>query len=422
MAEDIHTLLGNVDILSVMGLALKRVSMNWRDGPEYAGPCPFCGGRDRFRVWPEHSRGRGRFWCRQCGQSGDVIDYLRKLDGLTFRQAVKALGGDLRLVTRRKIVPLARLAPPGDKWQSAARAFVEEAQRKLWTESDALSYLHGRGFDDETIKTAGLGYNDRTKRQLRSNWGLEKTPEGKIHVWLPGGIVIPWEIDGALWKVNIRLTESDYGGRTLRYFSPPGSAVGLYNADALDGTRPVVLVEGELDALTITQHAGDLAVAVASGSTSGARRAKWIARLALAPQVLVAFDAEDKGDEAAAYWLDLLSNARRWRPYWNDANAMAQDGADVRAWVAAGLGVSEAVKTVTRITLGNLPGDRDRNKRPTRPCWTCGTISWWQHPYDGGWICGRCHPKPPGWEAIPMAVRAGADPEGEGNQGGGLMT
>jgi hypothetical protein len=54
--------------------------------------------------------------------------------------------------------------------------------------------------------------------------------------------------------------------------------------------------------------------------------------------VLVAFDAEvDKGDVAAAWWVRVLPNAQRWRPYWDDANAMAQGGADVRAWVAAGV-------------------------------------------------------------------------------------
>jgi hypothetical protein len=40
--------------------------------------------------------------------------------------------------------------------------------------------------------------------------------------------------------------------------------------------RPVVLVEGEFDALTVQQVAGDRAVAVATGSTSGSRRPAWV--------------------------------------------------------------------------------------------------------------------------------------------------
>ena len=77
---------------------------------------------------------------------------------------------------------------------------------------------------------------------------------------------------------------------------------------------------------------------VATGSTGGARRMHWLARLALCSVVLVAYDADAAGEAAAGYWVEVLDKARRWRPYWEDANAMAQDGADVRAWVAAGVG------------------------------------------------------------------------------------
>ena len=61
--------------------------------------------------------------------------------------------------------------------------------------------------------------------------------------------------------------------------------------------------------------------------------------------LFVAFDAEvDKGSEAARYWLHVLSNARRWRPYWEDVNRMLQDGADVRRWIAAGVGLSTSFR------------------------------------------------------------------------------
>ncbi len=85
---------------------------------------------------------------------------------------------------------------------------------------------------------------------------------------------------------------------------------------------------------------GAKAVAVATGATGGARRAAWVARLALAPTVLVAFDADPNGagDQAAAWWLSVLANGRRLRPVGGkDVNAMHTAGLDVRAWVAAGL-------------------------------------------------------------------------------------
>ena len=53
---------------------------------EYAGPCPWCGGTDRFLVWPSDGD-TGGFWCRRCGRKGDGIDYLRDAEDLSFQEA-----------------------------------------------------------------------------------------------------------------------------------------------------------------------------------------------------------------------------------------------------------------------------------------------------------------------------------------------
>ena len=57
---------------SKFGISLHQVTAT-----EWAGPCPKCGGEDRFRVWPEAGNsGTGSFWCRQCGWKGfcDSLD------------------------------------------------------------------------------------------------------------------------------------------------------------------------------------------------------------------------------------------------------------------------------------------------------------------------------------------------------------
>jgi DNA primase len=104
-----------------------------------------------------------------------------------------------------------------------------------------------------------------------------------------------------------------------------------------------VLVEGEIDALTIVQALGEQVAAVATGSTAGARRSAWVARLSQAPAVLVAFDCDKRqgdgrgaGDKAAAWWLNALPNARRLRPLLHDANTLP-DPEDVRGWIGRAL-------------------------------------------------------------------------------------
>lgn len=73
--------------------------VGWRDTGRtwQAGPCPFCGGRDRF-VLKRTAQG-WRWYCRGCGDGRyhSALDFIMKRDGLDFKGAVKALGGDVQM-------------------------------------------------------------------------------------------------------------------------------------------------------------------------------------------------------------------------------------------------------------------------------------------------------------------------------------
>ncbi len=322
-------------------------------GKLYRGACPWCGDggkgskSDRFAVYPE----KGRYKCWQCDKAGDAVQFIRDYKTMSYTEACEYL----------KIVPNSInhnhhnnnihhnhhnhhnhdevLLPPSSAWLEEARPLLNYCQAQLWTDvgNRALTWLRGRGLTDATIRAAGLGYNERDHYVDRAAWGLvpETLPNGKPKgLWLPRGVVIPWLIDGELWGIRIRRPTGD----PKYYWIPGGQAAGLYNADALTPGQPAVILESELDALTICQES---CTGVATGSTNGARRVKWIARMAAASIVLVTYDNDNAGNQAAAYWLDVLPNAKRWRPYWNDANQMQQDGANVGAWIATGLGVEQ---------------------------------------------------------------------------------
>ena len=334
---------------------LRRTSA--KHGGEYSGPCPFCRlGTDRFKVWPA----LGRWAClgREAGRSGcdisgDAIQYLRLKDNLTYAEACDHLG--LRPgepCARRRHDPVTpslapeTVTPPAPAWQTAGRAFVDQCRRALWTDSGAAArqWLAQRGLNEETLLRAQVGYHPADSRPPRSAWGLAPAEHGAHQtLWLPRGVVLPWFIGGSLWRINVRrpLTPAQCAAGEAKYIGPAGFANGLYSADTLTGCKPAVLVEGELDALTVQQVAGGLVSAVATGSTAGSRRTVWVAQLALAPLVLVAFDADSNGagDRSAAWWTDVLPNARRWRPVGGkDVNAMHAAGLDVAGWLAAGLG------------------------------------------------------------------------------------
>jgi DNA primase len=67
-------------------------------GKERFGPCPKCGGTDRFSINTE----KLVFNCRQCGGAGDVIELVRFLDGCGFNVAVETLAGESTRKVRRK--------------------------------------------------------------------------------------------------------------------------------------------------------------------------------------------------------------------------------------------------------------------------------------------------------------------------------
>ncbi|MBW7885873.1 MAG: toprim domain-containing protein, partial [Caldilineaceae bacterium] len=286
---------------------------------EFGGPCPFCRtGTDRFNIWPHE----GRYWCRQCGRSGDAIQFMRDFRHLGFQQAVEYLSllgfsverfveGNLHERNRasaRAQASAQPLVPPSARWCERGWAFVFDSQRRLMADDDkprARAWLNSeRALSDDTLRKYGIGYWPHDRHEDRALWGL---PDNRKELWLPRGIVIPWQSGKDLWGIRIRRPAGD----PKYYWIPGGTAPALYGADLLTASKPAMLVEGEFDALSLRQAADDLVAAVATGSTMGARRTKWLARLALAPLVLVAFDCDDAGEEASRYWLDALDNARR---------------------------------------------------------------------------------------------------------------
>lgn len=74
-------------IIEAKGIQLKE-----KTAKEWAGPCPFCGGVDRFCVWPSDNK----YWCRGCNKKGDAIQLLRDLEGMSYREACEALGRPLK--------------------------------------------------------------------------------------------------------------------------------------------------------------------------------------------------------------------------------------------------------------------------------------------------------------------------------------
>jgi hypothetical protein len=71
-------------VVDVRALGLKRV------GAELIGPCPKCGGTDRFSINP----GKGVFNCRGCNAAGDCIALTMLIEDCTFAEACEKITGE----------------------------------------------------------------------------------------------------------------------------------------------------------------------------------------------------------------------------------------------------------------------------------------------------------------------------------------
>ena len=135
-----------------------------------------------------------------------------------------------------------------------------------------------------------------------------------------------------------------------KILSVTGSVDCLYNHDLVTMSKPVILVESALCAISGEQEAGDLAVFVATGG-AGKHRLSWAKHLDQAPFVLVALDNDEPdekgvrpGDEGAVWWEENLSRGLRCHPYKKDINDMLRAGNDIREWVQDGIDFYKALE------------------------------------------------------------------------------
>lgn len=122
------------------------------------GPCPVCGGKDRFRF--DNKDGTGRYYCSQCGGSGaggfgDGISLVMKIKGLSFKDAAKWVIedylGDPGRARHAEVASRAFARAVFEELDDATIAKRRSAFRDVWTAAHAVEpgdpvwlYLAGR--------------------------------------------------------------------------------------------------------------------------------------------------------------------------------------------------------------------------------------------------------------------------------------
>ena len=130
------------------------------------GPCPMCGGKDRFRF--DDKGGRGTWFCSHCG-AGDGIEFVKRHQGVEFRDAARLIEQHIGTV------PVIRA--DGSKAQDNAQKRAELAE--MWKRSRAIGpddlagrYLFDRvGPDRVSIDPSVRSWTSAMRTQRRGQAG-----------------------------------------------------------------------------------------------------------------------------------------------------------------------------------------------------------------------------------------------------------
>lgn len=362
--------------MSLLHLAQTHLpGLSKKSAKEWAGPCPKCGGEDRFIVGGKRP---DVFYCRGCHATGGEVAFLRLL-GRSCPEAHEEAGvpchaadcpaercrlregGPVRTPrppkTLRPPASAAR-APefqpaaaeaPGDLWTEKAAKLVEHAHQALLECPEQLAYLAGRGLPLAAVQQYRLGWLPDDLYRPRQAWGLPELlrDDGKPKkLFLPAGLVLPFfDAEGLPFRLRIR-RRTVHDGQP-RYYWVPGSGddVAVLGPQA----RAFVVVESDLDGFLVHHHAGDLVGAIPLGTVGLKPKQAAHAALQQALSILVALDCEPRvnaktgrhenpGLEASAWWERTFKRAKRWPvAHGKDPGEYAEQGGDIRAWVLAGL-------------------------------------------------------------------------------------
>lgn len=230
--------------LARRGHKLKRV------GGEHIGPCPVCGGTDRFGA---NIRKRVAH-CRGCGLSGDVVTIVRALDGSTFAEAVALLAGED--LARPRAMPAVRAQRTTDE---ANDQYERQQHRKaawLWSQrrpiagTPAETYLRARGIWCPLPPTLGFLPPSKPEHHpaLITAFGLVDELE-------PGELSAPRDVA----TVHLTLLRPDGSGKVE--IKPNKIIVGGHSGCPIvlappNDTMTLAVTEGVEDALSLHQALG----------------------------------------------------------------------------------------------------------------------------------------------------------------------
>jgi len=331
MDSQIEEIKNKLDIVELVGSYVKLT----RTGINYRGICPFHSEKGpSFFVSPS----RQMWHCFGCGLGGSIFDFIMKVDGVEFGDALRILakkaGVELKKDNPQLRTERQRLY---EICELSASFFEKQLSASDWGKK-AKDYLLKRGILEKTIKKWRLGYSPDTWQGLSDflvgrgysrdeivKAGLavvsdkEKSADWRTYDRFRGRIIFPiFDANSQVIGFGARIfKEADKkslptGG--AKYINTPATMLydksnvlyGINNAKlAIRKSNQCVLTEGYTDAIMCHQAGFENTVAV-SGTALTSNHLSLLKRYT--DNLLLAFDMDLAGDSATKRGINLAEN------------------------------------------------------------------------------------------------------------------
>ncbi|WP_328463763.1 DNA primase [Streptomyces sp. NBC_00448] len=293
-------------------------------GGNLKGLCPFHDEKSpSFQISPS----KGLYHCFGCGEGGDTLAFVMKVDHLSFTEAVERLAARAGITLRYEEGSSVPGRQQGERirlveaHRTAAAFYVEQlgsAEAEI-----GRKFLAGRGFDQSAAEHFGVGYApagwDHLVRYLRGKGFSDKEliTSGLASESRRGGAIdrfrgrLIWpirDITGEVIGFGARkLREDDQGPKYLNTPETPlyHKSQVLYGIDLakkeIARTGRAVVVEGYTDVMAC--HLAGVTTAIATcGTAFAGEHIKILRRLLMdnsTSEVVFTFDGDDAGQKAA---------------------------------------------------------------------------------------------------------------------------
>ncbi len=291
-----------------------------KQGKDFALCCPFHADKTPSCVITPASN---LFNCFGCGAGGSVIDWVMKIQGISFRLACEFLLRDVSLVASVPAVPVKRattkkLASPFTAASSDEALLLKQVvdfyHETLSQSPEALAYLEKRGLNcPELISAFKLGYANRTlcyrlpEKPYKAGTVLRNALQSigvlreSGHEHLNGSIVVPlFDETGAVVQLYGRKIRDDLRAGTAYHLYLAGEHAGIFNLAYLNNnpTREIILCEALMDALTFWRW-GFKNVTSSFGVNGFTDELLQCFKSLGIERVLIAYDRDEAGNVAA---------------------------------------------------------------------------------------------------------------------------